>query len=360
MDKKQWIRTILFLLLVGVLLYYMCDLFETKNTHMSGRMVLYHEQEENVVDAVIIGSSGVDRFWNAAQAFEDYGMTVLPLSTDGVSSWIMLNLTKEAFRNQSPKLVIVDGRGFVRDVYEPSTNIDVVSRRVIDILPFFSANRMDAIQRTVKTMRKVDPDSVPLLDVSYFFSFIRFHDMWESEEFSFDNIGTDPSAYLGMYMNKGAVISNEIHFSEGTDEREPLDDISEACLHELIDYLKGKDCEILFLITPHEAARPAFLRKYNTIQDIVEAEGIPCMFYTSKELMAEYGDIFDQKEDFYNAGHTNYHGAQKFTALFAAYLDENYDLPDHREDPRCKSWYSAMGNIQERLASLEKKYGKKK
>ena len=359
MGKKRLIRAVVFCAIAAIGLYFLCDLFETKTTHMSQRMDLYHAQEKNTVDGVIVGSSGVDRFWVAAQAFEDYGMTVLPLSTDGISSWLMLDMVKEAFRNQSPKLVIIDGRCFVRDPRDPDIDIDVVSRRVIDILPFFSSNRLEAIQRTKRVLKAADPESQPALDISYFFSFIRFHGMWEGDELTFDSVGSDPSKYLGMYMNKGAAITNEIDLSEGTDERIPLDDISEEYLRELIDYLKGKDCEVLFLITPHEATRPEYLARYNSVQDIVESEGIPCMFYTSKELMAQYGDYFDEKTDFYNSGHTNYVGAKKFTTIFAEYLHENYDLPDHREDERCAEWFEAREHMEKRYAKLYKKYGKK-
>jgi len=55
-------------------------------------------------------------------------------------------------------------------------------------------------------------------------------------------------------------------------------------------------------------------------------------------LYREMGLDFTQ--DFYDKSHVNVLGANKFTDYLAAYLDEAYDLPDHRDDESYESWNS--------------------
>ena len=54
----------------------------------------------------------------------------------------------------------------------------------------------------------------------------------------------------------------------------------------------------------------------------------------------------DPETDFYNRGHVNFYGAEKFTDVLAAYLHENYDLPDRRNDPVAQEhWDGLYENI---------------
>ncbi|MBO5936208.1 MAG: hypothetical protein J6Q79_01180 [Clostridia bacterium] len=61
MTKNQIIRTVAFLLVVSVLLLTLCDLFEYENSHISERIETYQDLPRNTVDAVMVGTSGIDR-----------------------------------------------------------------------------------------------------------------------------------------------------------------------------------------------------------------------------------------------------------------------------------------------------------
>ena len=174
MNKKQALRAAAFLLITVVLIFYLCDIFEYKSSHMSERFRTYRELPANTVDAVYIGSSAVDRYWIAGQAFEDYGMTVYPLSTNGQPSWLIKNIIAEAYRYQDPKLFIFDVRSFAVDITEDTGITDARCRYVIDTLEFFSKNRIDAIKRTKDVMCRIDP-TISKYDMSYYFTFVKYH-----------------------------------------------------------------------------------------------------------------------------------------------------------------------------------------
>ena len=50
----------------------------------------------------------------------------------------------------------------------------------------------------------------------------------------------------------------------------------------------------------------------------------------------------------------NSYGAEKYTAVLAAYLDENYDLPDRRNDEAVKKdWDGVYDSLKAKIAEFE-------
>ena len=94
MTKNQIIRTVAFLLVVSVLLLTLCDLFEYENSHISERIETYQQLPEDTVDAVLVGTSGIDRYWVTPKAYEEHGITAYPLSTDGMPPWMIKIMLK--------------------------------------------------------------------------------------------------------------------------------------------------------------------------------------------------------------------------------------------------------------------------
>ena len=130
-----------------------------------------------------------------------------------------------------------------------------------------------------------------------------------------------------------------------TDAERELDKTVEVALYDLLEYLKKQDYEVLFLDTPHYLTTDEY-EKMNTVKAVLDEYG-----FTYKVYDAEDG-TFNLFAEFYNDGHVNYFGAERFTELFAQYLKENYDFPDRREDSRCAVWYGAYDAIKEKTASL--------
>ena len=351
MNKKQFLRTVCFLLLAVLLFLLLCDLFDSNTGHITQRIRTYRDQKPGAIDAVYIGTSGVDRYWIAAKAYEDYGMTVYPLSSDGAPCWLMLNQIRDAQRTQTPQLYILDLRSFTWDVKSDIPRSEVRARRIIDVLPFFSSNRLDAIKRSSALLHEVDPENYPQNDLSFYLPFIRQHDKWHNADFSFVNLQDPPSQSLGFYMSFFTVTRAPQEYAAVTEERAPLEAYNEANLRELISFIKEKDLSVLFLVSPY-AATSDDLMQFNTIQDILEEEGFPYLFFNTAEMRDALP--IDAATEFYNDGHVNYWGAVKYTDYLAAYLNEHYDFPDHRDDPRCASWNGVYATIQKRVASLEK------
>ena len=354
MTKNQIIRTVAFLLVVSVLLLTLCDLFEYENSHISERIETYHDLPRNTVDAVMVGTSGIDRYWITAKGYEEYGITAYPLSTDASPTWMIKIMLKEAVKKQNPKLVIIDMRAFTNSYNEGSKKFDAASRRVIDGLDFFSWTRLEAINTTLKLRMKTGDPEAERYDPSYFFSFIKYHSKWESDSFSFDELENPKSQYLGFYMHSNNSINaiGEYFETEKSTEKSDLDPIVEEVLYDLLDYLKKQDYEVLFLDTPHRH-NVNEAKRMNTICDILTENGF-------SYLVCDLDGRYNIEKDFYNDGHVNYYGAEIFTEWFGEYLSNSYDFPDRRLDKKCnKDWIGVYDTVKEGIKIFEDARAKK-
>lgn len=344
MAKKQILKLVSFLLIVAVLLSGLCGMFEYENSHMTERLETYKELEQDTVDAVYVGTSGVHCFWVTPKAYEDYGLTVYPLTSDAMPSWVVKNMVVEALKYQNPKLVIVDLRCFAFDPTEDPDAADKRSRRVIDMLDSFSLNRIDAIRNSLSVLNDVSDD---VDDLSFYLPFIKYHDLWSSDDFSFDELGVDKgSDSFGYKMVKSRVFQVKyLDDSEYTTESK-LDKYSTKYLNELIDYFEQEDINYLFVAEPRYLTEEKYAL-YNGIFDILDERNAPYVDYVSVDGFEKSG--LNRKGDFYDPGHTNFEGAKKYTDTFSKYLVDNYDFPDRRTDENCYQWNGVWDHVNDKI-----------
>ena len=153
---------------------------------------------------------------------------------------------------------------------------------------------------------------------------------------------------MGFYMHKDYTVSPIQDYTPtvNTDERIPLDPVAQTWLDKFLSYISDKDYEVLFLQTPSTRTKTEAGR-LNTLEDYLEARGYKSLVLGIDE------SIYDLENDFYNDGHVNYYGAEKFTDRFAKYLKENYDLPDRRGDKKCAAWEGVYDIIKQQVAVFE-------
>ncbi len=355
MTKKQILRCVAFALILCALMIVLCDLFEQENNkNFDMRYQTFKRLPKDTVDAVYIGTSGVDRYWIAPKAYEDYGMTVYPISIDELPSYLYIDLLKDAIARQSPELLIIDMRGFQQDY--TVEELDVRSRRVLDAMDFFSLTRVKAATKTMNLIHEMD-ETKSRFDLSLLLSFIKYHSKWSEENYQIkNNLGDRQHSYGGFYMDPtDSVKAIEVKPQKvKKDAMAELDPISEESLYELLDFLSQQDAEVLFVYSP----RVDGIKKVsstNRIKSILDEKGFEYLVYQFGDPAGENYIEFDLKADYYDQGHVNYYGAEKYTAQFAAYLNENYNLPDRRSDEKASScWDGLYEKIVSQIAEYEK------
>lgn len=349
MTKKQLFRSVLFSGVLIAILWLLSSLFNFQDLQITNRYKTFRKLEKNTVDAVLVGTSGMDRYWIGPKAYEEYGLTVYPLSCDQQAGWLMKNVLEEAKRKQDISLAIIDMRPFLVSYKNGTQKQENSSRRVLDELPFFSLNRLDAVRTTLEVMELADPEGEHSA-LSYYLPFVKYHSQWENKSYRLNEDDEKFQPYFGYFVRNTVSTRCMTSFpvTEKTDEKAALDPIAEKALYELLEYLDKQEYEVLFLNTPHYHKESESM-KLNTVKAILDERG-----YAYKSYDVEDG-TFNLQAEFYNDGHVNYYGSERFTELFAQYLKENYDLPDRRGDSRCaKDWEGPYDAIKELMNSWSK------
>ena len=363
MTKKQFLRFVGFSLVLVMMLVLMCDLFEIENTkNYDKNMYTYRNLEEDSVDAVFLGTSGVDRYWIAPKAYEDYGMTVYNLSFDAFPAWLYTSCLDYALSKQDPELILIDMRAFYQDNLDYEA-MDVRARRYLDSLPFFSAARFKAAFKTMDYMHKADK-SQPAFDASYIFSFIRYHSKWADDYSLYNNLGSNEQKYGSFFMSTGRSVRATPHerVTFDTSAYNKLDQYCTDAFYELVDYIREKDLNVLFVDTP-QFLDPEELGKANALIKLLEEEELDYIHFYEPDS-DEFSIDFDIMTEFYDESHVNYYGAEKFTDVFAKYIDEKYDLPDRRikseENLNAQNfWEGKYDKVKETIVKYENKKAKR-
>lgn len=347
MTKKQFIGIIAFALVVALLVFGLNELVLTQPSIALAekRFNDYKELEEGTVDVIFTGTSGIDRYWIAAKAFEDYGITAYPLSSDAQSSWLTKIVLQEATLYQNPELVIIDMRCFTSQYGKKITSIEAGSRYLIDGKALSFDNKVEAINRTVTSLSTLAPEK-NWDKKTFYFPLLKHHGVWAN----INNLAHEDSlSILGFYMCPIRSIKKTEGFEDVTStvtEIGSMHPIAEESLYELLDYLEEQPYEVLFLNTPQGRSEYE-MTTLNALCKILDDRGYKYLIYD----LTESG--YDMIEDFYHESHVNYYGAEMFTAEFSQYLIENYNLTDHRGDDKYNGWYGYYDEIKANIAEWE-------
>ncbi|MBQ6165059.1 MAG: hypothetical protein IJK23_11345 [Clostridia bacterium] len=348
MKKNNIIRFVCFCLCVLLVVTFLCQVFHYDKAHMRNRLYTYTKIEDNSVDAVIIGTSGIHCFWIPGQAYTDYGVTMYTLTINGMQVYHILPMLKYALKYQNPKIACIDMRPFL--ISEKNTsNMEYRSRYFNEILPMWSPLRMETTDKTLKYMSQVTDTS--RFDLTYWFNILRYHDMWE-DGLSFGVLKNSYTNSYGYLVSGDIAKKKTLPVSEYTDEYKDLIPYTMECLEELIEYAEKKGVKLVFVNTPQYVDEEA-MKRTNTLFDYLDKKGLDYFDCTTEESLKKYP--FDNETDFYDRNHANYSGASKFTDYFGKYLAENYRdlLPDRRTDASCDQW---ANDYAEMLKRITKKY----
>lgn len=357
MTKKQICRMIAFTLVVCTMLLLLCDVFELSDTgYIPIRFKTFYSLNDDTLDAAFIGSSGVDRYWVAPKAYEEYGMTVFPFASDAMPPWLYVEAIDEIYKYHTPELIIVNARVYGQNNSKVST-VETRARRLLDAMDFFSVNRVKVAFKTMEVLRKIDPEQ-PKFNLSLLLPFVKYHSKWADDDFSIsDNLNPAKNQYMGFYTSPTLSVKSKKNksFVYDNDYYKDLDPIAEEALYELLDYAEEKGIKLLFVETPRRMDEKD-MGSLNSLFRILDERDVPYLNYSQTDSDSNFTNMpgLDRNHDFYNKNHVNYYGAEEFTSVLSAYLDENYDLPDRRTDPAVKEhWDGLYDNLKQAIKEWE-------
>lgn len=333
------IKSITFILLVSFVVTKLTYLF--RNTSYSRDHITGIKEEKNI-DVVCIGSSGTFTSWEPFRAWENYGITSYCLATNALTPPMLKSYVKYAMKTHNPDLYIIDLRQIGNPDSDTILDREGGLRNGIDSFDI-SILRMECL-RDCFDYYKSD-SSISSIDYwSYYFDLAKYHTRLDSlNEDSFMNINNNlPSAnkgfeFIEMYYEYLTYPNNQ------TDEIGILTDRNRSCLEELLSFCEHYNLNVLFIVTPGWFDKNS-MATYNAAEKMVEERGFS--FINCNKYYDEIG--LDFAKDFYNEGHCNVFGAEKYTNFMTSFVKEHYDLIDHRGDSNYGEWDTYAFNAMEK------------
>lgn len=290
----------------------------------------YYAEEDNTINAVVIGSSAIYRYWMPTRAYEEQGFTSALLATAGQDIRLVPYAMEEAVKTQKADLFVVEvrsaiTRGDVEKVGKAKLNyfLEVFSS---GMKPSMTKFRMidDLYDKDFKEKVKL---MIPLL---------KYHDnlLKYDREFLVDRLNKTTDEFKMTRQVPNVSAQEEPVFNPGKNSY--LTDDVKGYIDNIAAKADELGVKVLFLSTPYvptrkQAAMQLELDDYMGSQEYTYFDMNTC----SDEIGLDYST------DYFDARHTNIAGARKVTSYLAKYLKDNYGLAEHLTDDQKQSWTDA-------------------
>lgn len=322
--RQKIVKNLILVILVVVIAVLLDHIFAPKylDENLDGRITREFYEEKTGLDVLGLGSSTMYNAVSPVYLWGEYGFTGYVRSNASQTLWQSYYLLVDAIRTgHKPSLVVLDvsfmknGEEFVE---EPSNRKAIESMR--DPLA-----KWQAVQASKYSQEQ------PL---SYFFPVLRYHSRWK--ELDGDDVRYAFDQPLVTY--NGFLMEFSVPEEQNIYPREPIEDA--AFPEKAVDYLgriiklcSEKNIDLLLMKTTTYSNN--WHEEYDELmEDIAKENGLSYINFDA--LSDEMG--IDVRTDYIDDGeHFNIVGAEKFCRVFGQYLEDNYDLPDHRGEEKYDS-----------------------
>lgn len=332
---KQIITSVIFVIIFIFALITVTYIART-NGDVKDRFSGFYALKDDTLDVVMIGSSPIFPFYAAPKLWGETGIAMYPLSSNVQRPIAMKYLVEEAKKTQSPDLYIFEMRMYTMED-EGLTDNMAYTRGVTDNMKY-SWNR-------VKTINAMVPDKEDRL--SYYIDIFKYHTNWKmfTLESEWNNWRYHKESEMKGFDMKDEVGPIPMPESGGMGGTLAIPEGQEACLRELLAYLKENGHQALFIVSPYNEKFEE-QQMFNYMDGIITEAGYK--FINMNNYYDEIGIVFE--EDYADYGsHTNAVGADKCTDFLKEYLLENYEFEDRRGSKDYVSWDMAYNLWSERM-----------
>lgn len=346
MNRKEAYKAISFILIFLLLLTGVSYIVRT-NGHVKDRFAGFYAEEKNSIDVLMFGGSTVATSFAPGYMWGEYGFTSYPLSSNTQRPKAIKYLLEEAYKYQSPELVVIELRMFAYE--DEKLKVDEPHIREVTDNMRYSFHRINTVRNLTDGVEDFEDK------LSYYFDIIKYHSNWGM---FFDIDEWKKIDYSKQDLHKGFEHPEGIWYHDEktdgyivTDECLAISKEQEELLCDLMDYLKEKNQKAIFVVTPM-GYRREFFGKVNYMKDIVEKEGFQCVNML-EEIDLDYGvDLLD-------GAHTNILGARKCSQVLGEIISRNYSVSDKRGQEGFDDWnksYRAFMDIYDEVNDNKEDY----
>lgn len=302
---RKFVKVIVFMLLFAVLFSYAQTLLSRKSTegwwNTTAKIDGFYNSPENEYDVMFFGSSNAYCSFNPLIIWNKTGVKSYVLATQQQPVWATYHYMVDAFKTQSPELVVMDVLMLSKndEFYD-----DGVNYTFCDNMPL-SKNKIELVYASAPKGERF----------GLLCNFVKYHSRWnELERQDFEYKKSEMRDY-----SKGFCVLTGTY--DGKLQREDVSNIKESLqlsskneeyLKKIIELCEEKDVRLMLIKTPSNATREEKMY-YNSVEKIAAEHDVEYVDYNL--LYEEIG--LDIATDFYDETHLNAWGAEKFSEYFA-------------------------------------------
>lgn len=326
---KNFIKFCTFITLTFFLIIKTGDVFVVESVNKGSEQgqtyttVGFYELPKNSIDVLFVGDSTLLNGISPMELWKKAGIVSYNNSVTSIRTYATYYLLQEALKTQTPKVVVIDPDTmfYKYNFYEP------LQRAHIN---YFKNNY-------IKFQMINDPNYDLTFEdkVSAFFPLLRYHSRWkELKTKDFAKLTKDYTSYTkGLVMTSSVKPSTtgETYMNKSNDKIK-FENNSYEYLEKIYNLCKEKNIELFILEIPD--SKDWGISQSNKIKEYAESRGIKCLDLNTIDIGINWNE--DSKD---GGAHMNVLGALKVSEYLADYMVENFDLEDHRDDPKYAYWH---------------------
>ena len=344
MKKIIIIKIVSFLLIGCILIYAITRIFTpkwttAKDNRMSYIIKGFYKEPKNSLDVVFMGNSDVYRGISPITLWDEYGIASYNFVSSGQRMWTAYYMMEECFKYQKPELVVLN----MDSAFNESSSSESNYRKIFDNMKI-SSNKLKAIKDSAFKNSKSEM-------LSYLLPIIRYHSRWnelEDKDFqqAFENKEYD---FKGMDLNTDRKSYNDDDaYMQRDDSNEEIGKKSSKYLKKMIELCKENNVELVLMELPSADSWSKDLS--DKTKEFADKNGI--RFIDMNLNYKEFG--LDWKNDTADGGdHLNVYGAEKVSKYLGKIIQEDYNIPNRKNDSNYSSWYESSIKYHEAIKEEE-------
>lgn len=343
MFRKLVSKCILFFLLFCLLFFGAQEILKYKfGENLEDKYQAYMEEPENSIDVAFIGSSTTQVCAAPPVMWKECGFTAYNFGLSRSSSLIsyyQLRFLLEV-KMQKPKLIVF---GFTciadSDKADDTVKFENSHRKAVEAMPFLNLKSEMIFQ--------IKKDNPKQNIFTYFFPLLRYHSRWSDiteDDFLPDEYYECTKGVYYVTRNSEEPVNCNAELFEADLEPMPASEYSLNYYRKIVDLCMENGIEMAVVYYPRENEQKT-VRACKTLEAFCTENKIHFYDLSTPENWEAVG--INGETDFYNLNHLNSRGATKVSLALAHLLQDDFDLPDHRDDPAYSSWFEDWDEFYE-------------
>lgn len=266
-------------------------------------------ENEYTIDTIFIGDSEAMAAFSPMELWDTHGITSYNCGTSGQTLNTAYNFLLKAFKQQSPKVVVLETNTIYRSL---STDTFLSSCAEI-IMPIF-----------------------------------KYHNRWKSlnaNDVSLNFNYTSTDDLKGYNQNAAVAAASTDNYMTPSEAIRDIPASSLFFLKQIKTLCQSNDAELILVSTP--STLNWNYANHNGIEAFAKEQNLK---YIDMNLMPDQLSINWNTDTRDKGDHLNDNGAKKVSRWLADYLTEIYDFVDHRSDSHYSSWNVALSRYRQLVA----------